>query len=128
MKVCLFIDKVDDKGYKREIKNIKEQFKDIKPSYREYNYLMEEMLRERFDLMVVDYGGISTGIGNALNETYEREVRKYATEHPNCLVLFVSVMGSSFLVNEIEENEVNVKVSDNEAIRFHWDKWNKNGG
>lgn len=99
MKIGLFID--EDDGRNRVIQSIKKQFKKYKPNYIEDVCISSKLLEEDgFDLVVIDYGGLTAMPGNSLGEHYTRYVNKYAEEHPNTLFIYITVMGEHYLRDE----------------------------
>jgi hypothetical protein len=99
MKIGIFLDEDDDR--KRIIKEIKEMFKKYKPSYIEDVCISSKLLdNDGFDLVIIDYGGLTTIPGNSLGECYARYVNKYAEEHPNTLFIYITVMGEEYLRSE----------------------------
>jgi hypothetical protein len=99
MKIGIFLDEDNDR--KRIIKEIKEMFKKYKPSYIDDVCISSKLLdNDGFDLVIIDYGGLTTIPGNSLGECYARYVNKYAEEHPNTLFIYITVMGEEYLKSE----------------------------
>ena len=121
MKIGLFID--EDSGRARVIKEIKSQFKDLKPKYVEDVCISDKLLeQDGFDLVVIDYGGLTACPGNSLGEHYSRYVNQYASEHPNTLFIYITVMGEYFLRDEgLNMDELhNIKWCNKEDVRRLW--------
>lgn len=124
MKIGLIID--DDDYRKRTIKNIKSQFKIYKPKYIEDIGVTPKILDEDgFDLIIVDYGGLTSIPGNSLGEHYARYINKYAEDHPNTLMVYVTVMGEHYLRDEgLNLDELyNIRWCKTEDLIYLWKKW-----
>jgi hypothetical protein len=123
MKIGLFID--EDAGRKRVITNLKKQFKDLKPSYLEDICVSHKLLDNTFDLCILDYAGLTSAPGNSLGECYARYVNKYAEDHPNTLIVYVTVMGVSYLEDEglNMEDLHNIKWCNYEDVRLLWNNY-----
>jgi len=121
MKIGLFIDEADDR--KRTIKNIKSQFKQYEPKYIEDVCISSKLLDEDgFDLVVIDYGGLTSIPGNSLGEHYARYVNKYAEEHPNTLIVYITCMGKNYLEDDglnMEELH-NIKLCNKDDLIYLW--------
>jgi hypothetical protein len=125
MKIGLFID--EDRGRPRVIKSLKEQFKDLKPSYKDDVCVGSTFIDNMYDLCVVDYGGLTSIPGNSLGEHYARYVNKYAEDHPNTLIVYITVMGSNYLESEglnLEELH-NIRWCNYDDVRLLWNRWIK---
>jgi len=123
MKIGLFID--EDAGRKRVLKNIKQQFKKFKPTYIEDICISSKLLdNDGFDLVILDYGGLTSIPGNSLGEHYTRYVNKYAEEHPNTLIIYITVMGEYWLKDEgLNLDELhNIRVCDYEDVCLLYEK------
>lgn len=124
MKIGLFID--EDSGRKRVIKSIKTQFKCYIPSYIEDICISDKLLdNDGFDLVIIDYGGLTASPGNSLGEHYTRYVNKYAENHPNTLIIYITVMGEEYLKEEglnLEELH-NIKWCDYEDLIYLWKRY-----
>jgi hypothetical protein len=129
MKIGLFLD--EDTGRARQIKSIKAQFKIYKPTYIEDVCISSKLLNEDgFDLVIVDYGGLTSIPGNSLGEHYARYVNKYAEEHPNTLIVYVTVMGEYYLRDEgLNLDELhNIKWCHTDDVIYLWKNYkDKNG-
>jgi len=124
MKIGLFID--EDRGRNRVIKNLKTQFKTYKPSYVEDVCVSSKFIdSDGFDLVVLDYGGLTSTPGNSLGEHYARYVNKYAEDHPNTLIIYVTVMGEYYLKNEGVNIEglPNIKWCNYEDVILLYQRW-----
>lgn len=99
MKIGLFID--EDAGRNRVLKSIKQQFKKYKPMYIEDICISSKLLdNDGFDLVIIDYGGLTAIPGNSLGEHYTRYINEYARNHPNTLIIYITVMGEVWLRDE----------------------------
>ncbi len=124
MKIGIFID--EDDGRDRNIKTIKSLFKSYKPDYIEDVCVSDKLLNEDgFDLVIIDYGGLTSIPGNSLGECYARYVNKYAEDHPNTLIIYTTVMGQHYLESEglNLEGLCNIKWCDTEDVIYLWKKW-----
>jgi hypothetical protein len=125
MKIGLFI--TEDTGRPRQIRDLKTQFKNLKPSYIEDIAVTDKMMDNVFDLCILDYGGLTSIPGNCLGECYARYVNKYAEEHPNTLIVYITVMGSHYLESEglnLEELH-NIRWCNYDEVRLLWNRWIK---
>ncbi len=123
MKIGLFID--EDSGRNRVIKSIKAQFKKYKPTYINDICISDKLLdNDGFDLVIVDYGGLTACPGNSLGECYTRYVNEYAEEHPNTLIVYITVMGKEYLRREgLNLDELhNIRVCDYKDICLLYEK------
>ena len=126
MKIGLFLD--EGAGRVRQIKNIKAQFKKYKPIYVEDVCISSKLLEDDgFDLVIIDYGGLTSIPGNSLGEHYARYVNKYAENHPNTLIVYVTVMGEHYLRDEgLNLDELhNIKWCHTEDVIYLWEKYKK---
>jgi hypothetical protein len=99
MKIGLFID--EGEGRTRQIKTIKSQFKKYKPKYIEDVCISSKLIDEDgFDLVIIDYGALTSMPGNTIGECYARYVNEYAGNHPNTLIIYITVMGEHWLKDE----------------------------
>jgi hypothetical protein len=99
VKIGIFIDEDQDRS--KVIKEIKKQFSIFNPTYVEDMCISEKLLDESgFDLVVIDYGGLTTIPGNSLGEHYARYVNEYAANHPSTLIVYITVMGAQYLATE----------------------------
>jgi hypothetical protein len=99
MKIGLFID--EDTNRNRTIKTLKTQFRKYKPTYIEDVCISSKLIdNDGFDLVIIDYGALTSVPGNSLGEHYARYVNKYASEHPNTLIIYITVMGEHWLRDE----------------------------
>jgi hypothetical protein len=124
MKIGLFID--EGEGRIRQIKTIKSQFKIYKPTYIEDVCISSKLLdNDGFDLVIVDYGALTSMPGNSLGEHYARYVNKYAEEHPNTLIIYVTVMGEHYLRDEgLNLDELhNIKWCHTEDVIYLWKRY-----
>jgi hypothetical protein len=124
MKIGIFLDEADDR--KNNIKDIKSQFKSYKPTYVEDICISDKLLEnDGFDLVIIDYGGLTSIPGNSLGECYARYVNKYAEEHPNTLFIYITVMGEEYLKGEgLNLDELhNIKWCNREDLINQWIKW-----
>lgn len=130
MKIGLFIDDLEDKKYRdRTIKTIKNQFKKLKPVYIEDKCISDKLIgQDGFDLVILDYGALTSIPGNSLGECYARYINEYAGNHPNTLFVYITVMGKHYLESEgINFDELhNIKVCDKEDIGLLYERY-KNG-
>lgn len=125
MKIGLFLDPDIDRA--KVIKNIKTQFKTYKPTYVEDECISDKLIdNDGFDLVIIDYGGITSIPGNSLGEYYSRYVNEYATNHPDTLFVYITVMGEQFLRNEgLNMDELhNIKWCNLADILSLWKKYN----
>jgi hypothetical protein len=123
MKIGLFID--EGEGRIRQIKTIKSQFKIYKPTYIEDVCISSKLLdNDGFDLVIIDYGGLTAMPGNSLGEHYTRYVNQYAEEHPNTLITYITVMGESWLRDEglILDELHNIRVCNYEDVCLLYEK------
>lgn len=126
MKIGLFLDEADDR--KKNIRRIKSQFKPYNAKYIEDVCISHKLLEnDGFDLVVIDYGGLTSIPGNSLGECYARYVNKYAEEHPNTLFLYITVMGKEYLKTEgLNLDELhNIKWCNLDDISNLWHTWRK---
>lgn len=126
MKIGLFIDDADDR--KKNIKNIKFQFKPYKPTYIEDMCISDKLIdNDGFDLVIIDYGGLTSMPGNSLGECYSRYVNEYAENHPNTLFIYITVMGEEYLKGEgLNLDELhNIKWCNIEDVIHIWKKYNE---
>jgi len=126
MKIGLFLD--EGAGRVRQIKNIKAQFKKYKPIYVEDVCISSKLLEDDgFDLVIIDYGGLTSIPGNSLGEHYARYVNKYAENHPNTLIVYVTVMGEHYLRDEgLNLDELhNIKWCHTDDVIYLWEKYKK---
>ena len=123
MKIGLFIDESDDRVV--QIKEIKKLFKNLKPKYLEDTCVSSKLIDNIFDLCILDYGGLTSFPGNSLGEHYTRYVNKYAEDHPNTLIIYITVMGSKYLESEgLNLDKLhNIKWCNSKDVRIIWDKW-----
>jgi len=126
MKIGLFIDQDEDR--KKIVKEIKDQFKSHKPSYVEDVCISDKLLeQDGFDLVIIDYGGLTSMPGNSLGEAYSRYVNEYAENHPNTLFIYITVMGEEYLKSEgLNLDDLhNIKWCNRWDILSVWKKHNK---
>jgi len=124
MKIGLMID--DDELRRIPVSHIKRQFVGIKnKQWVDSKIPMSFIEQDGYDLIVLDYGGISIGIGNSLSESYAKYVNKYAEEHPNTLIVYITGMGKQFLEMEgINFADLqNIKWGNYSEVKEIYDKW-----
>jgi len=124
MKIGLFID--EDLGRNQVVKNIKSQFKLYKPAYIEDVCISGKLSDEDgYDLVIIDYGGLTAMPGNSLGECYSRYVNEYANNHPNTLIVYITVMGEQYLKEEglNLDDLCNIKWCNYEDIIYLWKKY-----
>lgn len=125
MKIGLMID--EDLNRACVIKQIKNQFKNQKPQYVDSTIPMDFIDKDGFDLVVVDWGGISIGIGNSMSEHYVNYANRYAEDHPNTLLIYITVMGKHWLDSEGVNFEKlqNIKWCNTTEIKKCFEDWKK---
>jgi hypothetical protein len=126
MKIGIFLD--EDIDRKNIIKEIKDMFKKYKPSYVDDVCISSKLIdNDGFDLVIIDYGGLTSIPGNSLGECYARDVNKYAEEHPNTLFIYITVMGEEYLRAEgLNLDELhNIKWCNREDLLKTWKEYNK---
>ncbi len=124
MKIGLFID--EDAGRNRVIAGIKSLYKSYKPRYVEDVCVSDKLLdNDGFDLVIIDYGGLTSYPGNSLGECYARYVNKYAEDHPNTLIIYISVMSKEWLERDgLDFDKLhNIKYSNIAGSISLWKKW-----
>ena len=124
MKIGIFIDEAMDR--KRNIKEIKAQFKKYKPIYIEDVCISDKLIgNDGFDLVIIDYGGLTLIPGDSLGECYAWYVNEYAENHPNTLFLYITVMGEQYLESEGLNlyGLHNIKWCNKEYIVDYWEKY-----
>ena len=121
MKIGLFINKDDDVLQMERL--VKKWFKNS--TIIKCNIPQPMFNGESFDLAIIDYGDLTSIPGNSLGEHYAMYINEYAENHPNTLILYITVMGASYLKTEglNLEGLANIKWCDSLEIKKEWDAW-----
>ena len=106
-KVAILVDPVGWSGAtaEQEVAQHKAWFTELLPQFDLSFYTPRGAeFEEGTDLVVFDFGGMIHGFGGGLADSNSRALIRYAQDHPNCLVLVVSLMSyRDSVLYEMEE-------------------------